>query len=115
MTTNSQEWQDARKAWLDKEAQYKKVLQTSTNFYELEKVLYIANHLNPDNIDDENDRNYEFLQEAYSDAQKEVLRVCAEFAEKRVDIEVATNEVRDARGQFEKIKFDELQKSEEVA
>ena len=123
MPTNSQEWRNARQDWLDKDLQYKKVHQASTNFYELEKVLYIADHLNPDNIDDDNDRNYEFLQEAYSDAQKEVLEVCSEFAKKRNLIKAAREEAQIAQGNFENINFDELHmpehrsqsKSEEVA
>ena len=109
MPTNSQEWRNARQDWLDKDLQYKKVHQASTNFYELEKVLYIADHLNPDNIDDDNDRNYEFLQEAYSDAQKEVLEVCSEFAKKKASLDVAREEREKAKKAFDIIKPNETE------
>ena len=107
MTTNSQEWQNARQAWLDKDLQYTKVLSTSTNFYELEKVLYIADHLDPDNIDDDNDRNYEFLQEAYSDAQLKVLEVCSEFAKKKASLDVSREEREKAKKAFYIVKTNE--------
>lgn len=128
MTTNSQEWLDARKAWLDKEAQYKKVLQTSTNFYELEKALYILDRLKEsssslDCVNEEVAMRKEMLEEACLDAEFKVLEVCSEFAKKRNLIKAAREEAQIAQGNFENINFDELHmpeyrsqsKSEEVA
>jgi len=119
MTTNSQEWLDARKAWWDKEEQYKQVLQTSTNFYELEKALYILDRLKESNssfnCDEEGARRHEMLNEACLDAEFKVLEVCSEFAKKRNLIKAAREEAQIAQGNFENINFDELQKSKEVA
>tara|TARA_R100001443_G_scaffold81375_1_gene88303 strand:- start:1198 stop:1545 length:348 start_codon:yes stop_codon:yes gene_type:complete len=115
MATHSKDWENARKAWLDKEEQYKQVLETSTNFYELEKALYILDYLKQgssslDCVNEEVSMRKEMLEEACLDAEFKVLEVCSEFAKKRILIEVARNEAQIAQGNF-----DELQKSEEVA
>lgn len=111
--SNSPQYIEARQAWWDKKDQYKKELEISTQFHELEKFLFLAGHLDPSKGED--DIQYEFLQEASLDAQLKVLEICSDYAKKKVSLDSAKEEMKKAKEHFEAVNFQELQKSEEVA
>ena len=110
--TNSPEYIEARQTWWDKRDLYKKELNTATHFYELEKSLFLADRLNPD--DSDGDKEYGILEDALLDAQLKVLEVCYDFAKKKSSLDLARREMDDAKEKFEAVNFQELQKSEEV-
>jgi len=113
--TNSPQYIEARKAWWDKRDQYKEQLKDATCFFELEKALFLERHLDPELSDVEDDRHYDFLKETHKDAEFKVLEVCSNFADKKVSLDVAREEMEKAKKHFEDINFQDLQKSEEVA
>lgn len=90
---------EARQDWWDKRDQYKKELEISTHFHELEKFLFLASHLDPNRGED--DVHYEFLQEASLDAQLKVLEICSDFAKKKVSLDLAREEMENAKDYFE--------------
>ena len=103
--TNSPQYIEARQAWWDKKDQYKKELEISTHFHELEKFLFLASHLDPNRGED--DVQYEFLEEASLDAQLKVLEVCSNFADKKVSLDVARQEMEKAEKAFDIVKTNE--------
>jgi hypothetical protein len=107
--TNSPQYIEARQAWWDKKDQYKKELEISTHFHELEKFLFLASHLDPNRGED--DVQYEFLEEASLDAQLKVLEVCSNFADKKVSLDVAREEMEKAKKAFDVVKTNEKEEA----
>jgi len=110
--TNSPEYIEARQTWWDKRDLYGEELKTATHFYELEKSLFLANHLDPHNGDD--DKEYEMLEDALLDAQLKVLEACYDFAKKKSSLDLARREMDDAKEKFDTICNQESQKTQEV-
>ena len=103
--TNSPQYIEARQAWWDKRDQYKKELEISTHFHELKKFLFLTSYLDPNRGED--DVQYEFLEEASLDAQLKVLEVCTEFANKKVSLDLAREEMKKAEKAFYDVKHSE--------
>ena len=112
--TNSPEYIESRQTWWDKRELYGKELETATHFYELEKSLLVARHLDPDRAGLEDHGEYQMLEDATLDAQLKVLEVCYDFYKKKMSLDLARREMDDAKEKFEAVNFQELQKSEEV-
>ncbi len=112
--TNSPEYIEARQTWWDKRDLYEKELETATHFYELEKSLFLARHLDPDRAGLEDHGEYEMLEDALLDAQLKVLEVCYDFSKKKSSLDLARREMDAAKEKFETICKQESQTSEEV-
>ena len=112
--TDSPEYIEARQTWWDKRELYGKELKTATHFYQLEKSLFLARHLDPDRAGLEDHGEYQMLEDAALDAQLKVLEACYDFAKKKSSLDLARREMDDAKEKFEAVNFQELQKSEEV-
>tara|TARA_B100001113_G_scaffold347366_1_gene339677 strand:- start:175 stop:522 length:348 start_codon:yes stop_codon:yes gene_type:complete len=113
--TDSPEYIEARQTWWDKRNVYEKELETATHFYELQKSLFLARHLDPDCAGIEDQMKYEMLEDAALDAQLNVLEVCCDFAKKKSSLDLARREMDDAKQKFDIICKQESQKTNEVA
>jgi len=111
--TDSPEYIEARQTWWDKRDLYGKELKTATHFYELEKSLFLARHLDPDRAGLEDHGEYEMLEDAALNAQLKVLEVCYDFYKKKMSLDLARRKMEKAKKHFEDINFQELQKSKE--
>lgn len=112
--TDSPEYIEARQTWWDKRELYGKELKTATHFYQLEKSLFLARHLDPDRAGLEDHGEYEMLEDAALDAQLKVLETCYDFAKKKSSLDLARREMDDAKEKFDTICNQESQASEEV-
>ena len=115
MDTNSPQYIEARQAWWDKRDLYGEELKNTTHFYQLEKALFLARHLDPDRSGVDDDSQYQMLEDAALDARLKVLEVCYDFYKKKMSLDLARREMDDAKEKFDTICNQESQKSEEVA
>tara|TARA_Y100001951_G_C11036687_1_gene127925 strand:+ start:154 stop:492 length:339 start_codon:yes stop_codon:yes gene_type:complete len=105
--TNSPQYIEARQAWWDKRDQYNEQLKDATCFFELEKALFLEKHLDPELSDVEDDRHYGFLKETHKDAEFKVLEICSDFANKKVSLDLAREEMKKAEKAFYDVKHSE--------
>ena len=112
--TDSPEYIEARQTWWDKRDLYEKELKTATHFYELEKSLFLARHLDPDRAGLEDHGEYQMLEDAALDAQLKVLEVCYDFYKKKMSLDLARREMDDAKEKFDTICNQESQKAQET-
>ena len=112
--TDSPEYIEARQTWWEKRDLYEEELKTTTHFYELEKSLFVARHLDPDSAGLEDHGEYEMLEDAALDARLKVLEVCYEFYAKKMSLDLARRQMDDAKEKFDTICNQESQASEEV-
>ena len=112
--TDSPEYIKSRQTWWDKRELYGKELKTATHFYQLEKSLFLARHLDPDRAGLEDHGEYEMLEDAALDAQLKVLEACYDFAKKKSSLDLARREMDDAKEKFDTICNQESQKAQEV-
>lgn len=105
--TNSPQYIEARQAWSDKKDLYEKELKNITHFYQLEKALFLARHLDPDHSGVEDDSQYEMLEDAALDARLKVLDVCKKFAHRTVSLDVAREEMEKAKKAFDIVRIKE--------
>jgi hypothetical protein len=117
--TDSPEYIKARQTWWDKRDLYEKELETATHFYELEKSLFLARHLDPERAGLEDHGEYEMLEEKFLglhflEARLKVLEVCYNFYAKKMSLDLARREMDDAKKEFDTICNQESQASEEV-
>ena len=112
--TDSPEYIESRQTWWDKRDLYGKELKTATHFYQLEKYLFLARHLNPDFSGVEDDSQYQMLEDAALDAQLKVLETCHDFAKKKSSLDLARKEMDNAKEKFDTICNQESQKAQEV-
>lgn len=112
--TDSPEYIEARQTWWDKRDLYEKELKTATHFYELEKSLFLARHLDPDRAGLEDHGEYQMLEDAALDAQLKVLEVCYDFYKKKMSLDLAKREMDDAKEKFDTICNQESQKAQET-
>ena len=112
--TNSPEYIESRQTWWDKRELYGKELETATHFYQLEKSLFVARHLNPDCAGIEDHAEYQMLEDAALDAQLKVLEVCYDFYKKKMSLDLARREMDDAKEYLHTICNQESQKAPET-
>ena len=112
--TDSPEYIAARQTWWEKRDLYEKELKTATHFYELDKSLFLARHLDPDRAGLEDHGEYQMLEDAALDAQLKVLEVCYDFYKKKMSLDLAKREMDDAKEKFDTICNQESQKAQET-
>ena len=102
--TNSPKYLEARQAWWDKRDSYAHELKNATNFYQLEKYLFIAKKLCYDKHAEEEDQmKYEMLEDGALDAQLKALEICSDLAKKKVSLDLSRREMNEAEEKFDLI------------